>query len=104
MSNRFDDRSLVLYKNRYCDQTEFDIIINHEYRKIKDTANSIIQLESDNVNCNVVLIPMSANHCYAKTAVVGSDIFVLGSSDKNVKKVSCVNIRSRSTLKIKTNA
>ena len=42
---------------------------------------------------------MSANRCYTKTAVIGSDIFFLGSSDKNVKKVSCVDIRSRSTWK-----
>ena len=35
MSHQFVDRSSVLYENRYCDQNEFDIIINHERKKAR---------------------------------------------------------------------
>ena len=38
MSHQFDDRPLVLYENRYCDQNEFDIIINHEGYQNKDST------------------------------------------------------------------
>ena len=96
MSQRFDVRPLVLYENRYCDQNEFDIIINFEEREIKDTTNSIFQTKNDNVKCNVVLISILANRCFAKTAVVGSDIFVIGGYDK-VRKTSCVDSRSKRT-------
>ena len=99
MSQRFDVRPSVLYENRYCVQNEFDIIINHQGNKSKDSTNNIKQIESADVKCNVVWIPMSANHCYAKTAAIGSDIFVLNGSDKKVRKTSCVDIRSRSTWK-----
>ena len=88
----------VLYENRYCDQNEFDIVINHECISMYST-NSIIQIQNVNVKCSLLLIPMSANRCYAKTAVVGSDIFVLGKYDIEVRKTSCVDIRSRSTWK-----
>ena len=98
MSQRFDVRPSVLYENRYCDQNEFDIIINFEEREIKDTTNSIFQTKNDNVKCNVVLISILANRCFAKTAVVGSDIFVIGGYD-NVIKASCVDNRSKSTWK-----
>ena len=99
MSQRFDIRPSILYENRYCDQTEFDIIINHEGNESEESINRNIQIESDNVKCNVVLISMSANHCYGKTAVVGSDMFVFGRSDKIVRKTSCIDIRSISTWK-----
>ena len=46
MSHQFDVRPSVLYKNRYCDQNEFDIIINHEGKEIKDSTNSIINIEN----------------------------------------------------------
>ena len=99
MSQHFGGRPSVLYENRYCDQNEFDIIINYEDRESKDSTNSIIQIQNVNVKCNVVLIPMSAGRCYAKTAVVCSDIFVLNRSDKKVKMTSCIDISSKSTWK-----
>ena len=77
MSQRFDFRPSVLYENRYCDLNEFDIIIYHEDRESKDSTNSIIQIENVDVKCNAVLILTSTSRYYTKTAVVGSDIFVL---------------------------
>ena len=77
MSQHYDVPS-VMYKNRYCDQTKFDIIINHKDFESEDSTNRNIQIENADVKCNLVLIPLSANHCYAKTAVVSSDIFVIG--------------------------
>ena len=43
MSHCFGDRPSVLYKDRYCDQNEFDIIINHEDLEsvYKRSANNI---------------------------------------------------------------
>ena len=88
MSQNFDVRPSVLYENRYCDQNEFDIIINHECNEGEESTNRNIQVENDNVNCNVVLIPVSAYYYYAKTAVIGSDIFVLlGKDDIKVRKL-----------------
>ena len=91
-----------MYENRYCDQNEFDIIIVHGKRESKYYTNNVIQIESDNFNCNVVLIPMSANHFYAITAVVASNMYVFGRYDKIVRKTSCVDIKSRSTWKYLT--
>ena len=99
MSHQFNVRSSVLYKNRYCDQNKFDVIIIYEGNDSKDSTNSITQIESVDVKCNIVLITMSANHCYVKTAAVGSDMFVFVRSDKILRKTSCVDIRSRSTWK-----
>ena len=99
MSQQFDVRPSVLYENRYCDQNEFDIIINHECNESEESTNQTIQIESDNVNCNVVLIPVSANYYYAKTAAICSDIFVLNGSEKIVRKTCCVDVRSKSTWK-----
>ena len=39
------------------------------------------------MKCNAVLIPVSANHCYAKTAVLGFDLFFLGGSNNDVRKI-----------------
>ena len=44
MSQWYDVKSPVLYKNRYCDQNEFDISINHHNEKNKDSTNSSIQI------------------------------------------------------------
>ena len=96
MSQQFYVRPSVLYENRYCDQNEFDIIINDEG---KDSTNSIIKIESADVKCNLVLVPMLANGYYANTAVIGSDIFLLDGSDEQVRQTSRVNISSRSTWK-----
>ena len=49
MSQRFDVRPSVLYENRYCDQTEFDIIINHEGNGSKDSTKSVISMKSTDV-------------------------------------------------------
>ena len=35
MSQHFGGRLSVLYKNRYCNQNEFEIIINHEVAKAR---------------------------------------------------------------------
>ena len=86
MSQHFGGKPSVLYENRYCDQNEFDIIINHEANESKDSTKSIINIERADVKCNDVLILTSANRYYTKTAVVGSDIFVLNGSDKKVRK------------------
>ena len=99
MSQRFDFRPSVLYENRYCDLNEFDIIIYHEDRESEDSTNCIIQLESVDVKCNIVFVPNSANRSYAKTAVVGSDIFNLDGNEIKVRKTFCVDIRSKSTWK-----
>ena len=77
MSKQFDVRPSILYVNRYCYQNEFDIIIYHEGQKSNGSTNSIIHIESADVKCNVVLIPMPADHFYVKTAVIGSDILFL---------------------------
>ena len=76
MSQHFGGKLPVLYENRYCNQNKFDIIINYEGNESKDSTNSIINIERADVKCNAVLIPVSANRCYTKTAVIGSDIFV----------------------------
>ena len=102
MSQHFDGKPSVLYENRYCNQNEFEIIINHVGNKSKDSTNSVINIETAGVKYNVVLIPMSPNHYYAKTAVVASDIFVLDGSDKKVRKTSCLDVKSRSTWKYLT--
>ena len=86
MSHCFGGRPSVLYENRYCDKNEFDIIICNEDKENKDSSNSFIQIESVDVKCNNVLISTSANRYYAKTAVIGSDIFVLGGFDLKIKK------------------
>ena len=97
MSQHFGGRPSVLYENRYCDQNEFDIIINHEYGESKGSTDSKIKIETADVKCNIFLIPLTANHYYAKTAAIGSDIFVLNGSYKKVRKSCCVDVRSRST-------
>ena len=99
MPQWFDVRPSVLYENRYCEQNEFDILVNHENRESKDHTNSVIQIESADVKCDVVLIPMSVNRCFAETAVNGSDIFVLSGHKKIVKKSSCVVFGSMSPWK-----
>ena len=99
MSQRIDVRPSVLYENCYFDQNEFDILINHENRESKDSTNIFVQIESVDDKCNIVLIPMSVNRCFAETAVNGSDIFVLSGHKTIVKKTSCVDIGSRSTWK-----
>ena len=99
MSQHFRGKPSVLYENRFCDQNEFDIIINHDDGENKDATNSKIQIETTYVKCNIFLIPLTANHCFAKTAAIGSDMFVLNGSDKKVRKTCCVYVRSRSTWK-----
>ena len=99
MSRRFDGRPSVLYENRYCDQNQFDIIIFDECKESKDSTNSINKVESAVDKCNVVLIQMLSSRHYENTAVISSDIFVLGASGKKVIKTSCVNISSKSTWK-----
>ena len=86
MSQRFDVRPLVLYKNRYCDQNEFDIIINYDGNGSKDSTNTVINMQSADANFKVNLIPMVEPRIEAKTAVVGSNLFFLCRSDKKVKK------------------
>ena len=99
MSQQIDGRSSVLYENRYCDQNEFDIIMNDEGKENKGSTNSFIKIDRVDVKLNVVLIPILRNRCYAKTAVIDSGIFLLGRSEAKVRKTSCVNISSRSTWK-----
>ena len=98
MSHQFDVRPSVLYENRYCDQNEFDIVINYE-GKNKDSTNCIIKIEYVDVKCNVVLIQMSTNRYYSKTAVIASKMYVFGRPDKIVRKTSFVDTISRSTWK-----
>ena len=59
----------------------------------------IFQIENVDVRCNAVLNTMSANRCFAKTAVIGSEIFVLSGYDKKVRKISYVDVSSKSTWK-----
>ena len=42
MSHQFNVRTLVLYKNRYCNQNEFDIIVNHESNITKDYVQTVL--------------------------------------------------------------
>ena len=93
MSQRFDDRPSVLYENRYCDQNEFNIIISNESKVTKDFTNCVIKIYRSDVKLNVVLIPMLANRSYAKRAVIGSDIFLLGRSDIKLRKISQNNLK-----------
>ena len=44
MSQHFGGRPSVLYENRYCDQNEFDIIINHEDGESKGSTDSTIKI------------------------------------------------------------
>ena len=92
MSHQFDSRPSVLYENRYCDQTEFDIIINHEGKGSKYSTKSVISMKSADVKFNVVLIPILALRCFAKTAVIGSDIFVIRGFDK-VRKLPVLMLK-----------
>ena len=43
------------------------------------------------------MIPLSANRCYAKIAVISSDIFGFSRYNKSVRKISSVGIKSKCT-------
>ena len=99
MSQWYDVKSSVLYENRYCDQNEFDIIINYDGNGSKDSTSTVINMQSADANFKVNLIPIVEPRFEAKTAVVGSNLFFLCRSDKKVKKTSCLDVKSRSTWK-----
>ena len=77
MSQWFDVRPSVLYENRYCNQNEFDIIINHERFKDKSSIDIIDKKENVDVKFKVNLIPILARLYDAKTAAICSNLFFL---------------------------
>ena len=67
--------SAVLYKNRYCNQEEYDVVC---FKKpVKGSPNKVIKLKGPNFTTTQTLTPMLKPHYHIERAVVGTDIYVI---------------------------
>ena len=81
----------VLYENRYCNQDDFSILVcggdDKEYGKV----DNILKLHGPTLECSMFTL-MKYAHSDCETAVVNSDLFILGgfwhtiTYDKTIRK------------------
>ena len=71
------DKPSVLYENRYCNQDEFDIVVCGGKNKNAMT-NNVTKLIGPDFKASVKLSPMLTLRYSSKTAVIGSNIYLLG--------------------------
>ena len=88
----------VLYENRYCDQDGFSILICGGENGNREAVNDVYQLKWPNFE-SIKFPSMLEPRSNCETAVVNSDIFVVGghvgsSSTKEYKAISSVEMFS----------
>ena len=74
------DKASILYENRYCNQDEFDIVVCGGKNKNAMT-NNVTKLIGPDFKASVKLSPMLTFRYSSKTAVIGSNIYVLSGID-----------------------
>ena len=67
----------VLYENRYCNQDDFRILVCGVYSRNGTNLNEVYELKGPNLECTEFPSMLEARFA-CKTAVVNSDIFVVG--------------------------
>ena len=95
-SQMFNEISSVLYENRYCSQDKFDIAIcgGHVNR---GGTNEVIELKGPDFKTFTELSPMLTHRYLCKTAVIDSDIYVIGGYGINAGNVYSSEIYSKKT-------
>ena len=94
MSSTFHkSKPLVLYENRYCNQEDFDIVVCGGENK-NSVTNEVTELKGPCFENSKTLRPMKTKRSSSKTAVVGSDIYVLGGYVGNVNWTSSFEVYS----------
>ena len=83
----------VLYENRYCNQDEFNFVICGGKSKGKLT-NEVTELKGPDFNTSVQLTSMITPRSCGESAVIGSDIYVLGGYDTNTGWISSFEMYS----------
>ena len=71
----------VLYESRYCNQSEFNVVICGGFNKNKPT-NEVVKLKGPDFKTSIKMSRMLTARKLCRTAVIGSDILVLGGYDK----------------------
>ena len=80
----FDFSPRVLYENRYCDQDDFSVLICGGRNKSKVVVDTVYKLDGHKLKSEKFK-SMPKELYYCKTAVVNSDLFVLGGFSQNEK-------------------
>ena len=88
--------SSVLYENRYCSQDEFDIAICGGHMN-RGGTNEVIELKGPDFKTFTELSPMLTHRYLCKTAVIDSDIYVIGEYGINARSVYSSEIYSKNT-------
>ena len=82
--NSFDFLPKALYENRYCNQDDFSVLVCGGKNKNQTAVNSIYKLDGTKLKCEkFTSMPKERYNC--KTAVIYSDLFVLGGYLRNGK-------------------
>ena len=72
----------ALYKNRYCNQDDLNIMICGGYIKQNASLNDVYELKGTNLLCNHFSCMLEARYD-CKSVVTNSDILVVGGYKKN---------------------
>ena len=92
--NSTNDRKLfnvpnVLYENRYCNQDDFYILVCGGYTKNEEILKDVYELKGANLECTKFPSMLEARY-YCKTAVINSDILVVGGFNYTGKRLYSV--------------
>ena len=72
----------VLYENRFCNQDEFDVVLCGGRKSNYSPTNEVVKLKAPTFQTPYKLTPMLTPRSFSETAVIGSDIYVLGGCKK----------------------
>ena len=78
----FDFPPKVLYENRYCNQDDFSVLVCGGKNKSNIVVDTVYKLKSSKFNCEKFACMPNELYC-CKTAIVNSDLFVLGGYSQN---------------------
>ena len=92
MTEPFRGIPSVLYESRYCNQEEFDVFICGGSIK-RNVTNEVTELKGPDIVIST-LRPMLTKRYLHKSAVVGSDIYILGGYDENYSWTSSFEMYS----------
>ena len=81
----------VLYENRYCNQDDFSILVCGGFTKNVPSLNDVYKLKSPNFDCSHFPSMIEARY-YCETAVISSDVVVVGGCNNDDRRLYSVEI------------
>ena len=90
--------SKVLYENRYCSLDEFSVLVYGGYTENNEALNDVYELKGPNFECSKFPSMLEARY-YCETAVINSDIVVVGGYNNDDKNLFSVELFKRNQNK-----